>query len=399
MSSGFPLGDKNLGRRLVDDYVTALQEIRDTGIRVTDEPQHGIMTYGIGYSLDIKALLQHSLDVVRETGGEIVTGAHLQSLMHTDGAVSGAVVRLAHGTVVEYETGAVVLATGGFQGSPELLARYIGPNADRLVFRSNLGSVGDGLRLATSCGAGGTKAMSTFYGHLLPYPLESFEAEHFLPYSQYYSEHALLVNLRGERFLAETEGDEILNQALTFEPEARGVLIFDDHVRRSHGTAEPFPGLGMIDRFAIAVEAGALHAEAETLEELVAEVSGWGLDLGNLESTLTGYAKAASAGGVTVRGIPVGTDARAPQTAPFYALMVQPSITFTFGGIRIDADGRVLDRDGLVIPGLYAGGADIGGLSNYGYAGGLAPAYITGRWAGAAAADRAAALTTIFAKG
>ena len=45
------------------------------------------------------------------------------------------------------------------------------------------------------------------------------------------------------------------------------------------------------------------------------------------------------------------------------------------------------------IPGLYAAGADIGGLSNYGYAGGLAPGYITGRWAGRTAAERAAAGT------
>ena len=38
------------------------------------------------------------------------------------------------------------------------------------------------------------------------------------------------------------------------------------------------------------------------------------------------------------------------------------------------------------MPGLFAAGADIGGLSNYGYAGGLAPGYITGRWAGTSAA-------------
>ena len=71
--------------------------------------------------------------------------------------------------------------------------------------------------------------------------------------------------------------------------------------------------------------------------------------------------------------------------------MVQPSITFTFGGVRTNANGEALDHDGRPVPGLYAAGADIGGLSNYGYAGGLAPGYITGRWAGNSAAERAAA--------
>ena len=94
-------------------------------------------------------------------------------------------------------------------------------------------------------------------------------------------------------------------------------------------------------------------------------------------------------GGGTAFGVPVSSAARPPQTGPFYALMVQPSITFTFGGVRTNGSGEALDDAGLPIPGLYAAGADIGGLSNYGYAGGLAPGDITGRWAGRAAAERA----------
>jgi predicted oxidoreductase len=38
-----------------------------------------------------------------------------------------------------------------------------------------------------------------------------------------------------------------------------------------------------------------------------------------------------------------------------------PAITFTFGGLRVDADARVLNRRGSPIPGLLAAGADIGG--------------------------------------
>ncbi|MCG2623370.1 FAD-dependent oxidoreductase [Arthrobacter sp. I2-34] len=388
-----PLGDADLGRQLVADYPAALADIRATGIRVAAEPQHGIMTYGIGYSLDIQALLAHCREQVLAAGGEVVAGARVLRLSHDDGGVSGAVVRYDDGTVTEYRAAAVVLATGGFQGAPDELTRHIGPNADRLVLRSNPGSTGDGLRLARACGAGGTKAMSTFYGHLLPHPLRRFEAEDFLPYSQYYSDYSILVNRQGRRFIDETQGDEILNQALTFQPQARGVLIFDDHVRRTYGTAEPFPGLGLIDRFAVAVEAGGRHASADSLDELVAQVADWGIDRQTLEDTVSGYGAAAQAGGGLAHGVPVAASARAPQTGPFYALEVQPSITFTFGGIRISAAGQVLDPDGVPVPGLFAGGADIGGLSNYGYAGGLAPAFITGRWAGTSAAARAAALS------
>lgn len=69
---------------------------------------------------------------------------------------------------------------------------------------------------------------------------------------------------------------------------------------------------------------------------------------------------------------------------PIYALEVQPAITFTYGGLRTDTNGRVLDHD-VRVDGLWAAGVDAGGLSNWTYAGGLAPAFITGRRAAASA--------------
>lgn len=228
--------------------------------------------------------------------------------------------------------------------------------------------------------------MSTFYGHLVPYPLESFGPEDFLPLTQYYSGSAVLVNLRGERVADETLGDEILNQALTFEPEARGVLIFDERVREVEARKEIFPGFGAGDRFEGAVRAGGTATSAATLEALLATVATWGVDERRLSATVHEYLHVAGSGGGFAHGIAVSPHARPPRVAPFHALMVQPSITFTFGGIRVGLDGEVLDSDERAIPGLFACGVDVGGLSNYGYVGGLAPSYITGRAAGAAAA-------------
>ncbi|MGV9249404.1 FAD-dependent oxidoreductase [Streptomyces sp. NPDC003710] len=381
-----PLGDAELGARLIQDYPEALAELRASGARVATEPQLDIMTFGIGYSTDIKAILAWCRNQVVAAGGEARTNAPVVDLVHNGRRVTGAIVREHDDTLTRYDAAAVILTTGGFQGARDKLTRYIGPNADRLLLRSNPGSVGDGLRLARGAGAGGTKAMSTFYGHLIGSPVKRFEPEDYLPYSQYYSGSTVLVNLRGERFADETQGDELLNQALTFQPEARGILIFDHHVRVTEGTEEPFPGLGTIDRYAIAVEAGATHAEASTLAGLIDAVAAWGVDKVNLIATLDRYKAAVVSGGGVARGVAVAPTARGPQTGPFYALMVQPSITFTFGGIRTDERGRVLDHDGHPVTGLYAAGADIGGLSNYGYAGGLAPGYITGRWAGESAA-------------
>ncbi len=346
------------------------------------------MSSGVGYSTDILAILAACRAAVTEAGGIVLAEAAVRELLVDAGRVHGVVAATPDGPLT-VEAPAVILAAGGFGRDPELLTRYMGPQADRLLRRSHPGNVGDGLRLARTAGAGGSTGMSSFYGHLVPWPLEAFEAAHYLPYSQYYSGSTMFVNLRGERFVDETLGDEIINQSVLAEPEARGVLIFDDHVHRTEARQEPFPGLGATDRFETAKDAGGAWATADTLDELVRRVAAWGVDPVALTDTLAAYAAAAECGGGSARGIPVSAQARPPQTAPFHALMVHPSITFSFGGAPFSPHGEALDPVGRPAPGLYAAGADAGGISNIGYAGGLAPAYITGRWAGRAAAAHA----------
>ena len=43
---------------------------------------------------------------------------------------------------------------------------------------------------------------------------------------------------------------------------------------------------------------------------------------------------------------------------PYEAYGVGCGITFTFGGVRIDTGGQVIDTDGLPTPGLYAAGGN-----------------------------------------
>jgi len=76
---------------------------------------------------------------------------------------------------------------------------------------------------------------------------------------------------------------------------------------------------------------------------------------------------------------------------PFEAYAVTCGITFTFGGLRIDTGGRVLDSDLVAIPGLYAAGELVGGLFYFNYPGGtgLMSGAVFGRLAGDAAGQRA----------
>ena len=72
---------------------------------------------------------------------------------------------------------------------------------------------------------------------------------------------------------------------------------------------------------------------------------------------------------------------------PFEAYCTTCGVTFTFGGLRIDSDGRVLDTAQKPIPGLYAAGELVGGLFYFNDPGGtgLVSGSVFGKIAGTTA--------------
>jgi succinate dehydrogenase/fumarate reductase flavoprotein subunit len=360
-----PDGDARLGRAYVDGFAEAAEALLATGVERSAPIDGTYFGFGAGWQIDVRGLFDRWQARIEGAGGFVVRETSARQLLRDGDAVVGARLRGRDGES-EVRARGVLVATGGFQGDPELVAAFIGPHADSLLVRSNPGSVGDGFRLATAAGASASRSLGGFYGHLLPSPLPGFEARHYLPLTQYHSIHSIVVNRRGRRFADESLGDEITNQELLFQPDRRAVLLCDEAVRRRYVVTEPYPGGEVADRFADAASAGARYATAPTVEALVDAVASWGVSAGPLRETL---------------------DAAPDRLVepPFHALEVQPAITFPHGGIRVDADGRALDRDGLPVPGLYAAGADAGGVFHVGYGGGLAWALVSGRRAASAA--------------
>jgi tricarballylate dehydrogenase len=73
---------------------------------------------------------------------------------------------------------------------------------------------------------------------------------------------------------------------------------------------------------------------------------------------------------------------------PFWGYPVTSGLTFTYGGLKIDENARVIHCNGDFIPGLYAAGEMVGGLFNRNYPGGsgMMAGAVFGRIAGKNAA-------------
>ncbi|KAJ5638148.1 hypothetical protein N7490_008027 [Penicillium lividum] len=393
-----PEGDATLQQAWMDEYLSAVQWMRDNGIP-TAQRFDGIMTIGIGFPIKIPHL--HALHRKRiegsKNGSRIMTNTSVVKLIHEipdmpGSRVTGAIVREKTSESEKYyevKAKVVVMATGGFQGSHSLTASYLGQGGDNIFVRSNPGSVGDGLSLASRSGAGTTRGMNTYYGHLLAAPVraQDVDPKDYLPLAQYQSKFCLLVNEAGKRFADETTGDEIVNQYLAKQEKRRGFLLFNEKVRLQHTVGAPFPNAGSIDRLQKARNYGCNVGSAPTLNGLLDVLRGWGVDAAQSARTIEQYDQVVRLGNTSIGlDAPVGRGGPPPASlvdgeGPFYAMEVQPSITFTYGGILIDKHGHALTADKTRIPGLMVAGVDAGGFSNLGYAGGLALAFVTGLWA------------------
>jgi succinate dehydrogenase/fumarate reductase flavoprotein subunit len=218
----------------------------------------------------------------------------------------------------------VILATGGFSAR---LARERG-----LVVRSNPWSEGDGLDFARTRGAATAGDLHEFYGRAMP-ALAHVDESNFVPLTQLYGRYATVVAEDGGEFFAGPPNwaETDLAQAIAAQPTRTAWFLVDEQAL----------GQRIRDR---------------SVRDMV---------------------DAARAAGADVEERPDGR----------VAVRVTVGVTHTVGGLRIDTGARVLDELGRSIPGLWAAGADVGGIAGGGYASGLASALVLGLTAAESAAE------------
>lgn len=321
-------------------------------------------------------------------GVETALDTRVDSLLVEDGRVVGV---SAGG--YELRAGAVIVTTGGFGNSPEMIENFFPTAAAHgdwtyAVHMDAPFIVGDGIKLGQGVGAA---IVGEDTGLLLPTSGLGKWIEAFLP------PWIVMVNTLGHRFIDESAPYAVSGYLMNAQPEKRAFAIFDEPTLENasqdmrfadpyhSGTAMPTWEYNLLRQ---SIADGRV-TQADSLAELAGKI---GVDAQTLTATVDRYNDDADKG--CDSQFFKQMDTRFPlRTAPFYAREVRACVIGQTGaGLNINGDAQVLDDHERVIPGLYAAGEVLGCAVGKRYSGGgmgICNAMVFGRIAGTQASAEA----------
>lgn len=337
----------------------------------------------------LKGLLDRGIVPVTEARAVELVAAHGDG-NESDGRIVG--VRINHDgrDIRVHARRGVVLATGGFEWDPRLVEAYLrGPMHGPVSPPNN---TGDGLRMAMAHGADLANMGEAWWVPIVQLPGDTIDGH---PRSRSVRlertrPRSVIVNRAGKRFMNEAgEYNSMAGPFHQLDPRFGYVndpawIVFDSLHLKKYG----FLG---IEPDGVAPD---WYNKSADLVELGAKT---GIDPDGLARTLDAwnhnvadevdpdFDRGASAydgyWGDTAAATPALQTLGPVDTPPYYAVPVTVGAMGTKGGPRTDADGRVLHVDGAPIPGLFAAGNAMAGVTGkaYGGAGGtLGPALVFG---------------------
>lgn len=374
--------------------------------------------YNEGGSVALKKLVQE----FENAGGEVRWLTPAYEIQKDDNGVKAVLAKKEDGSTLKINTKAAIIATGGYGGNKEMLEKYIG---DQYTMGEVAQNTGDGINMAYNLGAGRSGLGVTQYFW------ETFKSEEIGQMAQilgddWFSMTAftmfpfLRVNALGQRYSDETKvtsfaehGGEIAQQPGQYEYAIidssilkkiaqSGVAVIEDQYASWVGNEQfymefnepnstdamyaqqhtPIDFTTTLDKL---LDTKVVY-KGNTIEELAKAMD---VDVNTLQASVNQYNQAIATG---------HDDAYAANTnrlvevkeGPYYAVKYVARNLGTLGGIRINENMQVQDKDFNVIKGLYAAGADAGGMYGKAYVdfegGTLGFAYTSGRLAGEQAA-------------
>ncbi|KAF6815661.1 fumarate reductase flavoprotein subunit [Colletotrichum musicola] len=414
--------DKDLARVLISDSRSTIQWLKDNGIRFQ------LSFNRQAYEVDGKIKFWGGLCLKTENGGKGLIEDHIAAAKRNGVLMSWntgltrvqrqekssryrfLATVLVDGQESSISAKSIIFAAGGFESNPKLRSQYLGPGWDMAMVRGTPYNMGDCLELAIrdldALPVGNWSGChSTCWDANADPSVGDRDASNEYTKSGY--PLGLMLNVEGDRFV--DEGVAMRNY--TYAKFGRAILQQPDHVAFQVWDARTTHWLRSEEYRPERLKENSFTAD--TIEGLADLLSANGLrDRGRFIMTLNEYNEAVYAfqrENPSAKWDPsildgVSTQSTAKQLSlaksnwalpmdkgPFLAVKVTCGVTFTFGGLKVDAETATLvsSTTRQAIPGLFGVGEMIGGLFYYNYPGGsgLTSGAVFGRRAGRAAAE------------
>lgn len=367
-----------------------------------DERTPGAPTYGYNKA-EIATYFDRLVDDFTALGGQYMLETEAYELIVEDGKCVGVKARnLADGTEYTIHADAVVIATGGFLGNPEMTEKYLSdeyfPLKGAWKIYGSYRNDGKMIQSAIDNGAATYNigmppevhmSGTTDFINALDYGFEIHKVEGALdfntgrepiwtvadlPLIMGVSSNSLAVAPTGKRFTGEPgiamldpwiagpnyysiwsaeQIDGIVNEGLKVDVIGPAVGFLGH--RGSIPSGIPLPEA--YDVLDIAIERGFV-CKADTIEALAEQI---GVDPAALSETVTTYNGYCEAGEDAEFGKPASDLVKIGE-GPYYAIKMASYSYNTVAGLDIDEQFRVLNTEGAPIEGLYALGSDSAGV-------------------------------------
>jgi precorrin 3B synthase CobZ len=410
--------DPQLSRILIEESNETVKWLKGNGIRFQLSFNRqayevdGRLKFWGGLALKTqdggKGLIEDHKAAAKAHGVEVRYSTALKRLI-TDpktGAVTAVAVQ-SQGEDFTISTKAVILAAGGFESNPRLRSQYLGPGWDLAKVRGTPFNTGDVLETAirdvSAAQAGNWSGChSVAWDANAPSDTGDQVASNEFTKSGY--PLGLMLNVLGERFV--DEGIDLRNY--TYAKFGRAILAQPGHIAYQLWDSRTISWLRSEEYRPERVE----RIEANTIQELAEKLVAHNLENKDaFVTTVKEYNEAVYAfqrENPEKKWDPAVRDGISTQSKnhrlrlgktnwalpidkpPFLAVVVTCGVTFTFGGLKVQAETTAVISSamGKEVPGLYAVGEMMGGLfyENYPGGSGLTSGAVFGRRAGIAAA-------------
>lgn len=350
MAASGTRGDRAYFEKLADQAPAAVQWLERQGVQfqamdyfLKSWPSR-IQPVGKGYAI-IEALRL----AAKAKGVQLVYECRAQKLLIEQGI---ATIETEGGE--QYIAKSVILASGGFEGDPDLLRTHFGPGAETLlpICPGTRWNTGDGIQMALDNGALVNGRWNGMHSEIID-PRSDQPVALMLVYP-----YGIIVDSHGKRFVDEGAGLvhdtwEQLSRKIHFDTPTRSAWVVCDS------------RLFEVEGYEAAIRSDIPPLTSDTITGLALQMNVPGQAL---LDTITGYNAACNTdlsrftsgrldGLATAQHLdPPKSNWARPLNSPRYlAFPMAAAIVYTFGGLATDLEARVMTQNGA-IPNLYAAG-------------------------------------------